>query len=85
MTMFNTSFFLDALESKEKYNFVYKGKKMVINLPNSNYENLIRFVEFKKFPEKAHHDEYLNNLNIEESIILKKMITKYTNFNNIET
>lgn len=85
VTMFNKSFFLDALENKEKYKFEYMGKKMVINIPNPNYENLIRFVELRKFPEKAHHDEYLNNLNIEESVILKKMITKYTNFNNIET
>jgi hypothetical protein len=85
ISMFNKSFFLDALESKVKYNFVYKGKKMVINLPDSNYENLIRFVESREFPEKVHHYEYLDNLNTEEAVILKKMITKYTNFNNIET
>ena len=33
--------------------------------------------EFRKFPEKVHHYEYLDNLNTEEAVILKKMITKY--------
>ena len=52
---------------------------MRINIPSNAYENLIRFVEYKIYPEKIHHLVYLDKLSDDEQLELKVMVKKYTN------
>ena len=77
--IFNKSFIEDSLNKKTVHHFLFKGKKMKINIPENAYENLIRFVEHKIYPEKIHHLEHIENLHRSETEELKRMIKKYTN------
>jgi hypothetical protein len=77
--IFNKSFIEDLLNKKTVHHFLFKGKKMKINIPDNAYENLIRFVEHKIYPEKIHHLKHIENLHASESEELKRMIKKYTN------
>ena len=75
----NKSFIEDSLNKKTVHHFLFKGKKMKINIPDNAYENLIRFVEHKMYPEKIHHLKHIENLQASEIEELKRMIKKYTN------
>ena len=77
--IFNKSFIEDSLNKKTVHHFLFKGKKMKINIPDNAYENLIRFVEHKMYPEKIHHLKHIENLQASEIEELKRMIKKYTN------
>ena len=77
--IFNKSFIEDSLNKKTVHHFLFKGKKMKINIPENAYENLIRFVEHKIYPEKIHHLKHIENLHGSETEELKRMIKKYTN------
>ena len=77
--IFNKSFIEDSLNKKTVHHFLFNGKKMKINIPDNAYENLIRFVEHKMYPEKIHHLKHIENLQASEIEELKRMIKKYTN------
>lgn len=77
--LFSKSFVNDSLIKKEVFSFIFKGKKMSINVPNNSYENLIRFIEQRLYPNKIHHLVYLDKLSDDQKKELKVMVKKYTN------
>ena len=68
--IFNKSFIEDSLNKKTVHHFLFKVK-MKINIENA-YENLIRFVEHKIYPEKIHHLKHIENLHGSETEELKE-------------
>ena len=63
-----------TITNSENHTFKFSFKKFKISFPNRDYDNLIRYIEYKLYPSKIHHLEFLNKATAKEYEQLKILV-----------